>query len=223
MLPPAEMTAKATEKPTTTRMFQSDFIEKFSRVHPATPFVVYVPLLSWVLYRSVVREQPAPGYAAIAGLVFTGVLVWTLTEYLLHRYVFHWVNETAWGKRVHFILHGVHHDFPNDKDRLVMPLGASIPMAILFYVMYRGLFGIAVGEPLYIGMGIGYLAYDGTHYAVHHFKQTSRIGKYVKRHHMLHHHADHSGGFGVSSPIWDVVFGTMPQVKKLAATRASSS
>src|SRR5260221_7097627 len=160
-----------TAKPTTTRMFQSDFIEKFSRVHPATPFVAYVPLLSWVLWRSIVRPQPAPGPLAIAGLVTTGLVVWTLTEYLLHRYVFHWVNETAWGKRVHFILHGVHHDFPNDKDRLVMPLGASIPMAIIFYVIYRGLFGAAIGEPLYIGMGIGYLMYDGTHYAVHHFKQ----------------------------------------------------
>ncbi|MDF2696779.1 MAG: Fatty acid hydroxylase, partial [Labilithrix sp.] len=61
------------------------------------------------------------------------------------------------------------------------------------------------------------------HYALHHFKQTTRIGKFVKRHHMLHHHADHDGGFGVSSPLWDVVFGTMPQVKKLGATRATTT
>lgn len=214
MFLPVEMTAK----PTTTRMFQSDFIEKFSRVHPATPFVAYVPLLSWVLYRSIQRVglEGAPGYATIPALVVTGVLVWTLTEYLLHRYVFHWVNDTAWGKRVHFILHGVHHDFPNDKDRLVMPLGASIPMAILFYVMYRGIFGIAFGEPLYIGMGIGYLMYDGTHYAVHHFKLTSRVGKWIRKHHMVHHFADHDGGFGVSTPLWDIVFRTMPAKKKTA-------
>ena len=215
MLLPAEMTAK----PTTTRMFQSDFIEKFSRVHPATPFVAYVPLLAWVLVRSIQRVgvvEGAPGYATIPALVVTGVLVWTLTEYLLHRYVFHWVNDTAWGKRVHFILHGVHHDFPNDKDRLVMPLGASIPMAILFYVMYRGIFGAPFGEPLYIGMGIGYLMYDGTHYAVHHFKLNSRVGKWVRKHHMVHHFADHDGGFGVSSPLWDIVFRTMPAKKKTA-------
>lgn len=201
-----------TAKSTTTRMFQSDLIEKFSRVHPATPFVAYVPLLAWVLYRSVVRPE-APIPLTIAGLVATGLVTWTLTEYLLHRYVFHWVNDTAWGKRVHFLLHGVHHDFPNDKDRLVMPLGASIPMAILFYVLFRGLFGAAAGEPLYVGMGIGYLLYDGTHYAVHHFKQRTRLGKWIRKHHMVHHFADHEGGFGVSSPLWDIVFRTMPTKK----------
>lgn len=202
-----------TAKPTTTRMFESDFIEKFSRVHPATPFVAYIPLLSWVLYRSAVRVD-GPKALTIAGLIATGVFTWTLTEYLLHRFVFHWVNDTAWGKRVHFVLHGVHHDFPNDKDRLVMPLGASIPMAILFYVLFRGLFGIAIGEPLYIGMGIGYLIYDGTHYAVHHFKQRTRLGKWIRKHHMVHHFADHDGGFGVSSPLWDIVFRTMPAKKQ---------
>ncbi len=202
-------------KPTTTRMFQSALVEKFSRVHPATPFVAYIPLLLWVLYRSVMRPE-APTVLAVAGLVAAGLLTWTLTEYLLHRYVFHWVNETTWGKRVHFILHGVHHDFPNDKDRLVMPLGASIPMAIIFYVLYRGLFGVAVGEPLYVGMGIGYLLYDGSHYAIHHFKQRTQLGKWIRKHHMVHHFADHEGGFGVSSPLWDIVFRTMP-VKKEAS------
>ena len=209
-----------TAKPTTTRMFQSDFIEKFSRVHPATPFVAYVPLLSWVLYRSIVRPEPAPGGLAIAGLVAAGVLTWTLTEYLLHRFVFHWVNETAWGKRVHFVLHGVHHDFPNDKDRLVMPLLTSGPLAIIFYTLFYVVCGgVKYAEPVYAGFALGYLCYDGTHYAVHHFKQSSRIGRFLKRHHMLHHHADHDGGFGVSSPLWDLVFRTMPQVKKLEATK----
>jgi len=198
------------EKPQTTRMFESDFIERFSRVHPATPFVAYIPLLLWVLYRSVERHTGL----VIVPLICVGLFTWTLTEYLLHRFVFHWVNETSWGKRVHFVLHGVHHDYPNDKTRLVMPLGASIPMAILFYVLFRGLFGVVIGEPLYIGMGIGYLLYDGTHYAVHHFKQTTKLGKWLRKHHMVHHFADHEGGFGVSSPLWDLVFGTMPKKRE---------
>jgi sterol desaturase/sphingolipid hydroxylase (fatty acid hydroxylase superfamily) len=202
------MTARS-EKPETTRMFENDFIEKFSRVHPATPFVAYVPLLSWMAYRSVARGTGL----LIIPLVVAGIFTWTLTEYLLHRYVFHWVSDTAWSKRVHFILHGVHHEYPNDKTRLVMPLGASIPMAILFYVVFRGIFGTYFGEPLYVGLGIGYLLYDGTHYAVHHFKQTTRIGKFLRKHHMVHHFADHEGGFGVSTPLWDLVFGTMPRKK----------
>jgi sterol desaturase/sphingolipid hydroxylase (fatty acid hydroxylase superfamily) len=206
-------------RPTTCRMFENELLEKFSRIHPITPFVVYVPVIAVMLYRTSTREV---GVAAAAGLMIGGLLVWTLAEYFLHRYVFHWYRDTPFGKRVHFLLHGVHHDFPNDGDRLVMPLLTSVPLAFLFYALFYSVFGGArLAEPFFAGFAVGYLAYDGTHYAVHHFKQTSRIGKFVKRHHMLHHHADHSGGFGVSSPLWDLVFGTMPQVKKLAATRSA--
>lgn len=194
-------------------MFENEFLEKFSRIHPATPFVVYVPLIVALLYRSYTRHVPV---LTVLGLVFAGVVVWSLVEYVLHRYIFHWTNDTALGKRIHFLFHGVHHDFPNDSDRLVMPLLMSLPLAVIFYGLYYvTLGGPRLAEPFFVGFAIGYLAYDGTHYAVHHFKQTTRIGKFVKRHHMLHHHADHDGGFGVSSPVWDYVFGTMPQVSKL--------
>jgi sterol desaturase/sphingolipid hydroxylase (fatty acid hydroxylase superfamily) len=202
-------------------MFENDFLEKFSRIHPVTPFVVYVPVIGALLYRTWTRHVPI---LSMVGLVVGGLLVWTLMEYGLHRYIFHWYKDTPWGRRVHFLLHGVHHDFPNDSDRLVMPLLMSVPLAVIFYALFYFAFGgMRYGEPFYAGFAVGYLAYDGTHYAVHHFKQTTRIGKFVKRHHMLHHHADHDGGFGVSSPLWDYVFGTMPQVKKLGATRATAT
>lgn len=206
--------AKPAPRPETTRMFESDFIERFSRIHPATPFVFWVPVILFFLYRA---RQFQLSVQLVAGLFLVGVLLWTLTEYVLHRYVFHWVNETTWGKRVHFVLHGVHHDFPSDKDRLVMPLGASIPLGVLIYAAFHFAVGDVLAAPLYAGMGLGYLAYDGTHYAVHHFKQTSRLGKFLRRHHMLHHHADHDGGFGVSSPLWDLIFRTMPEAKKRPA------
>lgn len=200
----------------TCRMFDSDFLEKFSRIHPATPFVVYVPLMSFMLYRSAGRLD----VASIAGLYVLGLVTWTLAEYWLHRLIFHWTKDTPRGRRIHFLLHGVHHDFPNDKDRLVMPLLTSAPLAVIFYTLFYVLLGgVKYAEPVYAGFALGYLCYDGTHYAVHHFKQSSRIGRFLKRHHMLHHHADHDGGFGVSSPLWDIVFRTMPQVKKLATTQ----
>ena len=189
-------------------MFESDFIERFSRIHPATPFIAYVPVISFMFYRTIQRDV---GVSKAVALVLGGMLIWSLTEYVLHRYVFHWTGEQAWKKRVHFLLHGVHHDFPNDKDRLVMPLGASIPMALLFYALFFFTVGPRLGEPLFAGFGIGYLFYDGTHFAVHHFKQTTSVGKFLRKHHMVHHHADHEGGFGVSSPLWDFVFQTMPK------------
>lgn len=199
-------------------MFDNELLEKFSRIHPATPFVVFVPVTLIMLYRTWARGL---SLGTMAAFVVAGVVVWTLTEYFLHRYVFHWTNDTPWGRRIHFLLHGVHHDYPDDADRLVMPLLTSVPLALIFYTTFYFVFGgVRLCEPFYAGFAIGYLAYDGTHYAVHHFRQRSRIGRLLKRHHMLHHHADHDGGFGVSSPIWDYVFGTMPQVKKLAATRA---
>lgn len=202
----------------TCRMFESDFLEKFSRIHPATPFVVWGPVVLYMLYRSIGRHDLA--IAGIGGVFVAGFFAWTIAEYVLHRYVFHWKKETPAGRRIHFLLHGVHHDFPNDKDRLVMPLLTSAPLAVIFYALfYFTMGGVRFADPFFAGFAVGYLCYDGTHYAVHHFKQTSRIGKLIKRHHMLHHHADHDGGFGVSSPLWDIVFRTMPQVKKLDATR----
>jgi sterol desaturase/sphingolipid hydroxylase (fatty acid hydroxylase superfamily) len=194
-------------------MFESDFIEWFSRIHPATPFVTWLPVVAVVLYRSVSRHDI--GLAAIAGCFVAGVLTWTLTEYVLHRYVFHWTKDTPRGRRLHFLIHGVHHDYPSDKDRLVMPLGVSVPLSLFFYWLFvMVMFGVHLGEPFFAGFVVGYLAYDGTHYAIHHFRPQTRIGKWLRRHHMLHHHADHDGGFGVSSPLWDLVFRTMPRAKR---------
>lgn len=202
-------------------MFESDFLERFSRINPVTIFVVWVPIVAAVLYRSWMRHELS--VVATAGLVLIGLIIWTLTEYVLHRFVFHWTDDTAFGRRVHFLLHGVHHDFPNDKDRLVMPLPFSVPLGAIFYGAFYALLGVRVAEPLFVGLVIGYLVYDGTHYAVHHFKQHNRVGRFIKRHHMLHHHMDHDGGFGVSSPLWDFVFRTMPHVKKpVAGSRAAT-
>jgi dihydroceramide fatty acyl 2-hydroxylase len=193
-------------------MFESDFFEWFSRINPITIFVVWIPVVLATVYRSWARHEL--GLIAMTSLFALGVFAWTLAEYVLHRWVFHWCKDSPRGRRIHFLLHGVHHDYPNDKDRLVMPLPASIPLAVLFAGAFVGGLGARLGEPLFAGFTFGYLIYDGTHYAVHHFKQTTRLGRLVKRHHMLHHHMDHDGGFGVSSPLWDLVFRTMPVVRK---------
>jgi sterol desaturase/sphingolipid hydroxylase (fatty acid hydroxylase superfamily) len=196
----------------TCRMFQADIVERFSRIHPATPFIAWVPVIGVLLARSALRHDIA-WWAALL-LFALGVLAWTLAEYVLHRWVFHWIEDTPRGKRIHFLLHGVHHDFPSDRDRLVMPLGFSVPLGIIFYALYMLLLGPRVGEPYFAGFIAGYLMYDGSHYAIHHFRMQSWLGRLVKKHHMLHHHADHDGGFGVSSPLWDHVFRTMPQPRK---------
>jgi len=90
-----------------------------------------------------------------------------------------------------------------------MPLGASLPLGVLFYLIYYFALGPVLGEPMYAGMALGYMAYDGTHYAVHHFRMSSRWGRWIKRYHMIHHHTGANARWGVSSPLWDWVFGTM--------------
>jgi dihydroceramide fatty acyl 2-hydroxylase len=173
---------------------------------------VWIPVVLFFVGRSLLLHD-LPAWAIVLACL-AGVLSWTLAEYVLHRYVFHWTNDTSWGKRIHFLLHGVHHEFPNDKDRLVMPLPTSIPLALIFFTLFHILLGPRWGEPFFAGFVVGYLFYDGTHYYVHHFIPTTRWGKFLRRHHLTHHHADHHGGFGVSSPLWDLVFRSIPSKRR---------
>jgi dihydroceramide fatty acyl 2-hydroxylase len=193
-------------------MFESSFIEHFSRIHPATPFVFWVPITAYIAHRSWARAALAL-HAQIL-LVAAGLLAWSLAEYLLHRYVFHYLHDSPLGKRLHFLIHGVHHDYPQDRDRLVMPLGASIPLALIFYALFYGAFGgVRLADPFFVGFTLGYLIYDGLHFAFHHFVPKNQVFRRLKRHHMLHHHVDTAGGFGVSSPLWDYAFRTLPNRK----------
>ena len=208
-----ELRSNKSSRGQTTRMFDNNLLERFSRIHPVTPFVFWLPVVGAILYRSATRHDVHP--VAMAGLSIAGMFAWTLAEYALHRWVFHWTNGTTLGKRIHFLLHGVHHDFPNDKDRLVMPLAASLPLSVFFYaVFFVTMGGVRTAEPFFAGFTLGYLLYDGTHYAIHHFRPRSRWGKLLRRHHMVHHYADHEGGFGVSTPLWDLVWRTMPSKKR---------
>lgn len=197
--------AAALARKTTCRMFETPLIERFSRVHPAAPFIFYVPILGYLGWRSF---SNGVGVGAFVGFVVLGVLLWTLAEYILHRWVFHYIGPRPWQRRMYFIIHGVHHDYPNDADRLVMPLGASIPMGVVFYILFRLIVGPLLCDPFFLGFGLGYLAYDGLHFAVHHFRMSSRAGKWLKRYHMIHHHTGVDARYGVSSPLWDYVFGT---------------
>jgi sterol desaturase/sphingolipid hydroxylase (fatty acid hydroxylase superfamily) len=156
------------------------------------------------------------GYGALPMILLTlaGIGIWTLTEYWLHRLVFHWEPDNAFGRRLHFIIHGIHHDHPNDKMRLVMPPSVSIPLAALFFGVFWLIFGSPATFPLFGGFIVGYLAYDYTHYYVHHFVPKSDFGKKLREQHMRHHFQDHRFGYGVSSPLWDLIFRTLPRNKR---------
>ena len=193
-------------KDETVRMFDSEFLEMFSRVHFSVPLFIYLPVAFYFLYRSIFLYELSA--VTILSLFILGLAVWTLTEYTLHRFIFHFEFKSEFGKQIHFIFHGVHHDYPNDSRRLVMPPSVSVPLAILFYVIFILILDPVNVAPFFVGFIIGYLCYDMTHYAVHHFNMHNKVWLAVKNHHMKHHYMDSTKGFGVSSPVWDEVMGT---------------
>lgn len=193
-------------KDETVRMFKSDFLEAFSRVHFTVPLFIYVPVILAMLLLSIFYYHISA--LNIIVLFIGGVAAWTLAEYLLHRFIFHYDAKSEFGKKIHFIFHGVHHDYPSDSKRLVMPPSVSIPLAVLFFFLFRLIFGEALMMPFFAGFILGYLFYDITHYAIHHFNMHSDFWLKIKNHHMKHHYQDEFKGYGVSSPFWDVIFGT---------------
>jgi sterol desaturase/sphingolipid hydroxylase (fatty acid hydroxylase superfamily) len=195
------------DKDESVRMFKNDFLESFTKVHYLTPMVIFVPVVLYFLYKSIFVFSLNP--LIILGLLALGILAWTFTEYILHRFVFHFTPSSEFGKRLHFIFHGVHHDYPNDSRRLVMAPSISITLAVIFYSTYYYLFGESYVAPFFTGYVAGYIFYDMTHYAIHHFNFKSKFWLNLKKHHMIHHYMDGDNGYGVSSKLWDHVFGTM--------------
>ncbi len=188
-------------------MFESRLIDRFSRTHFSIVPIIYVPVVTAMLVYSVRSVGLTP--SSTAGLFVLGAITWTLTEYWLHRTFFHWKPNASWGHRLHFLVHGVHHDWPRDRFRLVMPPAASIAVYLAFLSLFAILWKSRVWA-FHAGFTAGYMAYDLLHYAIHHGNLKSPWMKALRRHHLIHHSPRRGRAckFGVSSTLWDHVFGT---------------
>jgi dihydroceramide fatty acyl 2-hydroxylase len=190
------------------RLFRNDFLESLTHVHPIVPLLFWSPVALWLLWRSVfVHELAAPG---LLGIACAGLLVWTLSEYALHRFVFHHRASSRLGQYLVFMFHGVHHDAPRDKTRLVMPPAGAVIVMLLLWQVFRLIVPAPWIEPFCACFIIGYLIYDYIHYSTHHFPMRNPVARYLKHYHLKHHFSGEGGRFGVSSPLWDKVFGTEP-------------
>ncbi len=205
------------------RMFRSDLLERTTYVHPWVPHLIYVPVVIALLWLSPLSLGGSALYFAI------GLLIWTFIEYLLHRFAFHAPDEVmrethqisagleldqavipelpTFRHVVYFIFHGVHHEYPSDSLRLVMPPIASLPMGLVAWVIFSVIFGGNM-IPAFAGSLVGYLVYDTTHFVLHHRSVPTAFGKVIKRAHMRHHFLDPDEDYGVSSPLWDIIFRT---------------
>lgn len=195
------------------RLFRSDFLEAFTHIRPVTIVAFWLPVAALFIAYAV-KTAPSSHFPTFIPLAFLiGLFLWTLAEYGVHRFVFHHKPNGPRQERIFFLFHGIHHAQPQVKTRLVLPLALSIPMAAIFFGLFYVLFALLLKRgqwvpPLMSGFLVGYLTYDLTHYATHHFPMRSGYAKYVKRYHMQHHYTDPNTRFGVSSPIWDRVFET---------------
>jgi 4-hydroxysphinganine ceramide fatty acyl 2-hydroxylase len=206
------------------RMFRVDWIEKYlSRVKPWQVLIVWVPVVGFLVYRGL--QVPGVSRGVFAGAVLGGIAFWTLLEYVLHRWVFHFVpsENSELALDVHFLVHGVHHDWPHDPDRLVMPPVMSILLAVALGYPIFLLAGPRYFDSFFAGLVIGYLWYDMTHYAVHHVTPRTEAGAKLRKHHFLHHFKTPEARFGVSTPLWDIVFGTLPREDRAPASGSPPS
>ncbi len=192
-------------------IFKNPILEKLTKTDLTSNVIVYGIIVLILLYVGIfIKKIPLLTFISI--FVFA-LFFWTLAEYILHRYLFHWISESKLIQRFHFIMHGSHHLFPKDTDRILMPPVPGIIMATVLFGVFYVIFSI-IGMPLYTwaffpGFFLGYLLYSFLHRATHVNKPPKKF-KFLWRHHSLHHFKYPDKAFGVSTTFWDKVFGTMP-------------
>ena len=193
------------------QLFRNEYLEMLTKTHPLVIWAMYTPIFAGLPYLAATRF----GLDALKITVgfLAGMLFWTLFEYVMHRFVFHWVAENERAKKIVYVLHGNHHHFPRDKERLFMPPVPSLILAsVIFLIMYA-----IMGNIVFVffpGFILGYLMYGTMHYAIHAWNPPFKWMKPLWRNHHLHHYKNDHKGFGVSTTIWDRAFGTMFDLNK---------
>jgi sterol desaturase/sphingolipid hydroxylase (fatty acid hydroxylase superfamily) len=188
------------------RIFKNKYLEKFiTKTHP---------LIIWGMYTPVIIFLPwfGSGRYGFNGVFITfvflaGVFFWTFFEYIIHRFAFHWVSENPRTQRVAYVLHGNHHEFPRDRQRLFMPVIPSLIISSVVFIIMYAIMDVNVFV-FFPGFLMGYLLYASMHYAIHAWNPPYKWLKPIWRNHHLHHYKNDDKGFGVSSHFWDKVFGT---------------
>lgn len=189
------------------RLFKSDYLEMMTKTHPIVIYSMYLPVIIFMLYYGAAYKGVGAGKEAL--LFICGALFWSLFEYIMHRYLFHMIVESPRATRFVYTMHGVHHEFPRDRERLFMPPVPSIIVAsVIFSIMYLIMGWNALS--FFPGFLFGYLMYGSMHYAIHAFAPP-KFMKALWRNHHLHHYKAPEKGFGVSSVLWDVIFRTVPK------------
>lgn len=193
------------------RLFENPVLEMLTKANPLVIWGMYLPFIIGLPVYAYSKLDFSGG--KITALFFGGMFFWTFFEYLAHRFAFHWIAESKRAQKFVYIMHGNHHHYPRDRERLFMPPLPSIILASsIFGIQY-----LLLRENAFVffpGFILGYLLYASMHYAIHAWNPPFKWMKPLWRNHHLHHYKDEHKGFGVSTTIWDRVFGTMFDLKK---------
>ncbi len=187
------------------QIFRNQYLEYLTKTHPLVIWGLYLPIIILFLFYSFYKFEFS--FLQIIIIFFSGIFFWTFFEYIMHRFIFHWSSDNPRIQRISYVMHGNHHEFPRDKQRLFMPPVPSIIIAgIIFGIMY--LFFQTYTFSFFAGFILGYLIYGSMHYAIHAWNPPFKWMKPIWRNHHLHHYKSDHQGFGVSSHFWDKVFRT---------------
>ena len=185
------------------KLFKLGWLEKLTLTPVWLPASFWLPILFWLVYKSL---QFNPLTEIILGFSW-GIFVWSLTEYLLHRFIFHYQAKSSFGKKVVFILHDNHHQIADDPLRGLFPIMPAAVIGYLYFFGFKLLWGVELSFPMTAGFVFGYLTYDYLHFSFHHYNFSWNWWKSLRAKH-LRHHTRENHGYGVSNPFWDIVLGT---------------
>ena len=200
----------------TKQLFRNPVMEKLSRTHIAVPLTVFMLYSTALLYWSITHTSLSAGLTII--MFIAGFIAFTWIEYMVHRYLFHMGTYTKFREKFQYTVHGVHHEYPKDKERLAMPPLLSITISTLLLLVFRLMMGDLVFSFL-PGLLVGYAFYLAIHYMVHVYQPPKNFLKALWINHSVHHYKHGEYIFGVSSPFWDYVYGTMKPKESPAHSR----
>jgi 4-hydroxysphinganine ceramide fatty acyl 2-hydroxylase len=192
------------------RLFKNELLEGLSRVNPLVIYSIYFPVIIGLLIYG--YREKGLSLLTESWLFLVGLLSWSLFEYIAHRFLFHLHATGPRAQRFVYMMHGIHHEYPRDKGRLFMPVIPSITLATIIFFATRLLMGWS-SLAFFPGFLFGYLCYGSMHYAMHAFAPPGFL-KALWRNHALHHYGAPDKGYGVSSVLWDIIFGTVPKLEK---------
>lgn len=193
------------------QIFKNKYLEYLTKTHPLVIWSVYLPFIIYLPWYAATKYSSS--VMSISLIFFSGIFFWTFFEYIIHRFVFHWVSENSRTRGLAYILHGNHHEFPRDRQRLFMPPAPSIIISSIVFLIMYALMGYNAFT-FFAGFIFGYLFYASMHYAIHAWNPPFKWMKPIWRNHHLHHYKNDERGFGVSTHFWDKVFGTGFELKK---------